>query len=521
MPFSVDITSTPLRLPPLPAVVDGNRVPSSVELAQIRHSITTSQTAISDINALRDLLDTLRRTDALLAHKENVKTLRKRLWDANILPTDVWREIFHWVVAFSPAGIDRPFVTPRAPLILSQVCHNWRHSVCRLSCLWAEIYIDPFDGPVSTGTVNLLGLFLTRSFPASLHVSLNLAEGWSDFTEEEQQRTKQVAYLAASQAFRWRTASLILPLSVWKSTMTFPVVSPLLEAVFFSCEDGNNSETGAWTQPIFTRESAPMLKSVCIGNLIPTPATLRQFLPWSSLHKVKVDAPPDSTHRFGLLESLGILQWTTDLESVDLDFYNHQPPPIPATSPRDIVCPNLRRIQLTTYQGKIFDHFSAPQLHELTFWSGPGDVDMMTSFIRKSPQLTVLQVHGSNISFLSDLSLPKLETLTLVIEDGEDFVELLDLLALLPSDTFPLLGVITIELFMRRILRTRRHDQDALMLRLHGAIINLATSAIVPASAFQKINLEVDSFEATRDIIRTILQSLHDVELEGLFVDLE
>ncbi|KAH8823273.1 hypothetical protein DL96DRAFT_1559167 [Flagelloscypha sp. PMI_526] len=515
MPFSADIPSSPLPIP----TVERNRVPSLIELAQIRQSVTNSRTALADIKALRALLNTLEDTDALLMHTGNVKTHRRRLRDANILPPDVWREIFTWVVALSPPAPNRPLCSPQSPLTLSQVCRDWRHSVCRLSALWARIYVIDTLCPISVGTVGLLGLFLARSFPLPLDVCLHLSSSGSKTTEETQ-RAEQIIHMITSQSFRWQKAGISLPASVWRSITTFPIVSPVLEEVHLNCEDGPNLTASLWTQAIFTEQSAPKLESVHLQSFIPAPTSLQHFLPWPRLRHVTVRVPEDDVSHFGLLEGLGILQWCRDLESVDLDLFNLDPLQTQTPLLQPLICSNLRRLRVMS-KGSIFEHFSAPHLCELAFWSTQESAEIVASFVKQSPHLTSLKVAGSNISIVSDLTLPVLESLTLTVTSCETLTELLDLLRNFSSDTYPLLKEVIVQLFMDRILRSQRSDQEALMLRFHGAIVNLANSAIHPTSRFRKIHVifhEFTEFGDPDDINSSILQSLKDTQLEGLEV---
>ncbi|KAH8823272.1 hypothetical protein DL96DRAFT_268132 [Flagelloscypha sp. PMI_526] len=521
MPFSADIASTPLPLP-----INGNRVPSSAELAQIRHSLTTSQAAIADINALRDLLGALRSTGAVAAHKANVEACRKRLRHANILPSNVWREIFHWVVALLPARPKHPFYSTHAPLTLSFVCNDWRHSVCQMSALWARISVKDRISPISIRTVGLLGVFLARSFPAPLYVNLSLCKSLSEDTREEWQQAKQVVHMIASQSFRWKKAVISLPMSIWASTVTFPLYSPLLEEVHLKCENEANTVSRGWQQPLFTERTAPKLKSVRIDSFIPSPASVQQFLPWSQLRQFRAVAPPGNTSKFELTEGLSILQWCSELESADL--YLHYLPTAITPLLQHFVCPNLRRLQMVSH-GRIFDQFSAPHLRELNLWTDAEVTETVASFIQRSPQLTTLKVGGDNLSFISHLPLPMLESLTLTITSWEALIEILDILQNLSSRIFPLLKDATVRLFMEKILSVQRHDQNILMLRFHDVVDNLATSASLPASTFQRINIQVRHLKGPlslkkslnrHGVIQSILQNLKDMSSKRLNIDL-
>ncbi|KAJ7921443.1 hypothetical protein B0H13DRAFT_1566566, partial [Mycena leptocephala] len=144
---------------------------------------------------------------------------------------------------------DTPWPSPRtAPLLLTQICRQWRYICLDTPGLWASIAFD------DTGSIELLKTWLSRTRNHPLTVSLES----SNKTRAEQLMEAVKPYCA-----QWRDVRFDLPLSAHLQLNMSAF--PRLERLALVCpKQGLRFGT---TVPIVFRD-APLLRDVEISNLL-------------------------------------------------------------------------------------------------------------------------------------------------------------------------------------------------------------------------------------------------------------
>ncbi|KAJ6562341.1 hypothetical protein B0H19DRAFT_95949 [Mycena capillaripes] len=203
------------------------------------------------------------------------------------LPPEIMSLIF---IHCLPESISLPQPSPlKAPLLLAQICAQWREIAIGTPELWQSI------GLVDTRSVGIFETWLARSGNLPLNFSLNCVD---------LERASSLIDLCISHVHRWQDVELALPFGILiRLEHLMPI--PLLRKISLSLR-GPFSTEGAPDNPIALL-NAPMLRRADVG----TYPDLRFNLPWAqltSLTLAKVD----------VAECFSILKLCPDLITLDI-----------------------------------------------------------------------------------------------------------------------------------------------------------------------------------------------------------
>ncbi|KAH8823268.1 hypothetical protein DL96DRAFT_268024 [Flagelloscypha sp. PMI_526] len=504
--------------PPLEPDWDKDEIPSPNDLYAIRRSINTSRDALSQTLVLQSRLQTLKTriqsTERL--HRDNISRQLPRLWHANIIPHDIWREIFIWVVLILPDAPFSQFPTASTTLTLTHICRDWRDIASKTPFLWSKIVIQS-GIHVTLGTINLLTLFFTCSIHIPLTFIADLSKDQDTRSPKDGSKLRQAVDMAMSQSFRWQHLELVLPFSLWNSnTISFPIHAPLLEEAFISCEYSSNPRSSAWTQSVFTESSAPRLRRIRLQHLTTGPHGFKDFLPWSRLDTVIILTPSNYQWRFGRAEVYTVLQSCPHLSTSHLIFSREGEPPA-----GHVTAPFLHTLHHWSLDAKVLEHLTAPNLSELKLVQAPlSEAEIISSFITRSPLLKslVLSGTGTSIGFLSLAPHMSLERISIQIHGNAGMLELADILRSLhvsPQATLPGLQTLVVTLNCEKLI-----DNNSATLRVFTAIVNVVKSRTHASSKLQRVEIFIKDYTSAPETSRTVLRQLQLLELDGLHVSL-
>ena len=255
------------------------------------------------------------------------------------LPIELWAQIF---VACLP--ID-DFVRPNpreAPLLLCQVCSQWRKIATGTPLLWS--------------TLSIRGSWRRQLWKSSLECWLQRSGNASLFLDVcipaymEPTFDDNIKKLITSTAYRWHHLRLSLPDNLLRYMLSNNM--PSLHKLEFNS-----------TYPISTLEiqasQAPKLKMVALLTkpLYPQPLSL----PWQQLTSIS------SQCWLNIRQHLEILRKCPRLESYSMCLVHADTRP----DARPLLMENLRRLELVTFighsMGPILSHLDLPRLTQLSF----------------------------------------------------------------------------------------------------------------------------------------------------------
>ncbi|KAH8823267.1 hypothetical protein DL96DRAFT_1819011 [Flagelloscypha sp. PMI_526] len=499
---------------------DAQYIPSPSDLLTIRRSIETSRAALSEISRLRSHLETLQASESF--HQKNVNRQLRHLWDSRILPRDVWREIFTWVILMSPEDPASPFTNAVPSLTLSHVCRDWHETASRMPFIWSKIIIKP-EKQIPLGTINLLTLFVTRSIQVPLTLVTALTSEENTGKPEELDKIRRIIRIALSQSFRWYHIELTLPFSLWTSTaISFPIQAPLLEKAFLSCESGPDTRLSSWSQTVFTESSAPRLRHVKLHHLTTTQQAFKNFLPWSKLETLFILPPSDGVWRFGAAEAWIILQSCPHLTASNLIIDTHGDNTAPIGH---VTAPSLLKFHYWALNGLILEHLTAPNLVEFKISQVTlTDGQVISSFIARSPQLKRLALNGPDVTFLAFEPHVSLEHVTIRVFHHGKMLELAGILPFLhlPSSVaLPGLHTLRVELVCPLIYDDEPTDEGSATLQVYTGIVNLITARVNAATNLRRVEISIQNLTSAPEQVQTILRQLQVLDMDGLYVTLD
>ncbi|KAJ7800460.1 hypothetical protein B0H14DRAFT_2899451 [Mycena olivaceomarginata] len=205
-----------------------------------------------------------------------------------------------------------------APLLLTQICRQWRDIAIASSELWQSI------GIVDTRAVDVFDTWLLRSRNHPLNLSLNCVD---------HERGAPLVDVCISHTHRWRNVELALPVGLLRR-LKLPLSMPLLCKISLSLR-GPFVREQSDDDPI-SLSNAPIL---CEADLS-THTDLRVKLPWAQLATLRLD-------KADVAESLAILELCPNLVTLDLSTVG--PPPATRDSePEPLILPNLQSFTFST-----------------------------------------------------------------------------------------------------------------------------------------------------------------------------
>ncbi|KAJ7747779.1 hypothetical protein B0H16DRAFT_1375260 [Mycena metata] len=221
------------------------------------------------------------------------------------IPPEITALIFFHCI--SPSN---PFPQPsplKAPLLLAQICREWRDIALSTPRLWQSL------GLVDTRSVDVFETWLARSGNLPLNFSLNCVDP---------ERASFLVDVCIPHAQRWQNVELALPVGLL-TRLEGPLPIPLLRRISLSLRGPFKREVanGSPDDPISLR-NAPSLREADVS----TYPDLRFNLPWVqlttlTLSKVDVD------------ECFVILGLCPDLIALDITTIGPPPPPNHSNGP--------------------------------------------------------------------------------------------------------------------------------------------------------------------------------------------
>ncbi|KAJ7635324.1 hypothetical protein FB45DRAFT_743632 [Roridomyces roridus] len=235
----------------------------------LRHRLSELNSLIAALNAERDALQA--ESDAIV-------------YPVLSLPPEAMAEIFEHCVA------SKTIPSPSsAPLLLTQVCRQWRQIAFATPRLWKSL---TFQGRVREEVINM---WLSRSGNVPL-----------DHNVETRDPSTLGVLLDASlqHAHRWEEMAFVIPFSSMRRLNFGDVLLPLLRKI--SVDSDYSYKGNIVSHPIVIR-NAPALREAHIGTI-----PRRKFhLPWCQLETLTL-------RTISLIECLSILEQCSELRNLVL-----------------------------------------------------------------------------------------------------------------------------------------------------------------------------------------------------------
>ncbi|KAJ7107703.1 hypothetical protein C8R44DRAFT_857828 [Mycena epipterygia] len=322
--------------------------------------------------SLQNLLHERSACEELLAYKYPILTL----------PNEITSEIF---VNFLPVPPERPpAMGIFSPLLLCQICSQWRDVALSTPSIWSAIHLNLDDPLLHQQQLCLLEAWLERSKQCSLSIGLENLSSMGETT----------AFVEAiiRHCSRWADMMLVLPfeeLDLIQGDM------PRLRTLTF----GPNMELEddpPVAARVVTFDRAPNLKNVVLSTFF-NPFAIT--LPWSQITTVAGDLY-DS-------EVVEILRHTTNLEHFTLQLCSPRlsaPAMVPSLAHLNFLCISLHVLSIRPDAVHLLDSLTLPalqilQIDEHIFGYHPVDVmPSFTSFVSRTRNLQELHITNSNMA---------------------------------------------------------------------------------------------------------------------------
>ncbi|SJL02847.1 uncharacterized protein ARMOST_06186 [Armillaria ostoyae] len=254
-------------------LLESNNPPLHTERPQLEGFISENLEFVASLQervskawaVLNDLLKEQRGVkDMIESCKTIIRPIRK-------VPEDIVREIFLALWDTEEEGKDS--LNKRfAPLVVSQVCRDWRNIALSMSQLWSTITLDFDQHPNELRCQYLLQTYLVRSANHDIILSIR--------SKRDISKSPVIPALLLS-APRWTNISMIIP---YKSRHAFSAARGFLHSlnhlsVELTEEDYYYMQT---TESLFDAfEYAPLLRSLSLKGI--SRSTRQTSLPWSQL----------------------------------------------------------------------------------------------------------------------------------------------------------------------------------------------------------------------------------------------
>ncbi|KAJ7215103.1 hypothetical protein B0H12DRAFT_1154990 [Mycena haematopus] len=293
-----------------------------------------------------------------------------------------------------------------APLLLAQICRQWRDIAIASPGLWQSI------GLVDTRSVGVFETWLARSGNHPLNLSLNCVDP---------ERAASLIDVCIPHTHRWQHVQLALPVGLLmrlKASLPMPLLRKISLSLRgpFSREQGTD---GVADDPI-ALSNAPMLREADIS----TYPDLRFDLPWTQLTALTL-AKSD------IAECFAILKRCPDL--ITLDVSTIGPPPARTDSePLTLAnlqsftfatdfCPVIDRLRLprltslhiretiisdaahTTHLNRLLAHSAAPLQRLVLALKYPASETLERTLAAAPPALRALELHCGNATHVAPL----------------------------------------------------------------------------------------------------------------------
>ncbi|KAJ6599096.1 hypothetical protein DFH09DRAFT_1130105 [Mycena vulgaris] len=252
------------------------------------------------------------------------------------LPPEITQRIFR--EALPSGGLPHPQHPQQAPLLLTQICRDWRAIALDTPDLWQSIAVGSTGPPVSP---LMVGLWMSRANnrPRDIYFSTHDRKRGAEYLDESMDYCQQ-----------WRDVELRLPIESFSELIAhhgpFPLLRSLSLSVRSAVIDGDH---------IITIRDAPLLRKVTVMDF----PILAPDIAWEQLTTLKM-----TTHEAG--PGISALQRCSNLLHLEFSLNVHDmvaPPILPFT------LPSLNT--LLTAGESLLPYVTLPNLEQLDIW-GPG-----------------------------------------------------------------------------------------------------------------------------------------------------
>ncbi|KAJ7257282.1 hypothetical protein C8J57DRAFT_550171, partial [Mycena rebaudengoi] len=297
------------------------------------------------------------------------------------LPTEVTVENFHHRL---PAK-SRPSRL-EAPLLLGQICHQWREIALAAPSLWQA---PTFEG---RPPAELLQMWLSRSGNTPLNLSLTISDPTT---------ANALIDISLQHSRHWEDVTLGVPAA---SVARLDIRSlPMLRSISFRLYQQLYYDAPGIPPDTIVIRDAPLLRTLHIAatDIIPD-------IPWAQLTSLTINSIRNP------MESLAVLQRCPALIQLTISALGT---PTPSQVP--ITLNSLESISVNFGPASILAHLTLPRLQRLNAMSGldSQSPDLLRSFFDRSrcaPQQLTMSLFGAPVETFSTLFLAVPRSVTLL-----------------------------------------------------------------------------------------------------------
>ncbi|KAJ7032368.1 hypothetical protein C8F04DRAFT_1107415 [Mycena alexandri] len=332
----------------------------------------------------------------------------------------------------------RPY-TSKGPLLLAQICHQWRQIAIHTPELWR----CPQFNAISS-SVDLFKLWLDRSGNLPLTISL---QSW------DTAQASSMIEASTIHSHHWQDVNFSLPLTLYPTLGLVNASFPMLRKITLNIIQRGGDQIV--TDGVIVIRNAPLLRNAHLGTLW----GVKVDIPWSQLTSLTL------RETVNVADCLTLLRGCTDLVKLVVSIFGQTPP-----HKDSLVLPALESFHCNLMAALILEPLTLPRLQRLGITESvqPQHAVVLKNFIRRSScPLYALSISGYNIA-------P--ETLTACLIAVSDSVSDLDvhdlppaqlLAALEPMEILPHLKILRIHFKRGRLSETDYRDLiDVVHMRL-------------------------------------------------------
>ncbi|KAJ7138230.1 hypothetical protein C8R44DRAFT_944780 [Mycena epipterygia] len=262
------------------------------------------------------------------------------------LPTEITTEVLKNCLPTDSL----PYPSPStAPLLLTQICRQWRYVALHTHDLWRSLLFE------NDASVEMLKLWLSRAGDLPLEYTLRC---------EDPSRAGALVEASMLHSHHWQDISLRLPLESFPKLDTRHSSLPMLRTISLDIK-----EVGEVAQDLITIQDAPLLRNVHIFSL----PYLKFSVPWPQLTTLTL------CHWVDLEECIALLRECSQLVHLVVSVWN-SPTATPDASP--ITLPLLETLTSNEGDQSILNYLTLPRLERLGIETH--DLNVLSSFIHRS-----------------------------------------------------------------------------------------------------------------------------------------
>ncbi|KAJ6613145.1 hypothetical protein B0H10DRAFT_2049688 [Mycena sp. CBHHK59/15] len=309
-------------------------------------------------------LDTL--IDTLTAERRRLQAASDLIvYPVLSLPTEITSKIFQYTLL----SIPRPS-PPEAPLLLTQICREWRAIAVNDHHLWQSILFEDI------GSLELLNLWLSRS--GNLPLSYSLLS--SDPAQAESLLEASILH-----AHRWQDVTLTLPLPTFAKLEINQINLPVLRKISLAIRSATYTGVVTFGNTI-TIQNAPLLLEAHVTTI----PHVQFDLPWPQLTTLTL------RHNVEFSDCLSLLEHCPELVNLEISITD---PGVPAIPPAPLTHHSMQCLTLNSMT--LLEYLSLPRLQQLTVSQ---DIEFrhaaaLESFMRRSA--CILRVLSLLISYIA------------------------------------------------------------------------------------------------------------------------